>query len=150
MNLYDLPLVNACLNGVSTVLLSAGWWFIRNDRKTQHILCMIGAMLTSTVFLCSYLYYHAHAGRIHFTETGLIRPVYFFILLTHTVAAAVVLPLVIITLVPVIRRRWDKHRRIARWTMPVWLYVSVTGVLVYLMLYVWFPSAELATRALEL
>jgi putative membrane protein len=146
MTLYDLPLVNACLNGISATLLSFGWMFIRKGRKTPHIVCMIVAILTSTLFLGSYLYYHAHAGSIRFTAQGPVRPLYFIILLTHTVLAAAVVPLVLLTVVPAIRQRWEKHRRIAKWTLPVWLYVSVTGVVIYLMLYVWFPSAELADR----
>ena len=98
------------------------------------------------LFLVGYLVYHAHVGErsTHFTATGIIRPIYFTMLISHILLAFVTLPLVIVTLVPVFRRRWDRHRRIARWTMPIWLYVSVTGVLVYLMLYKWFPAPNLA------
>jgi putative membrane protein len=107
---------------------------------------MIPALLSSTLFLVGYLVYHAHVGErsTHFTAHGIIRPIYFTMLISHILLAFVTLPLVIVTLVPVFRRRWDRHTRIARWTMPIWLYVSVTGVLVYLMLYKWFPPANLA------
>jgi putative membrane protein len=143
MSLRDLPLLNASLNSITTCLLLAGWWFIRRDRKPQHIACMAAALVTSTLFLVSYLYYHAHAGSIRFTATGPVRPVYFAILISHTILAAAVVPLVIATVIPAFRARYDRHRRLARWTLPIWLYVSTTGVLVYLMLYRWWPSAEI-------
>ena len=107
---------------------------------------MITAFVSSTFFLAGYLIYHAHVGEksIRFTAPGYRAPIYFPMLISHILLAFVTLPLVILTLIPVFRRRWDKHRRIARWTMPIWLYVSVTGVLVYLMLYKWFPPPSLA------
>ena len=143
MTISDLPALNATLNGVSTVLISAGWYFIRRGYWRRHIACMITAIISSGCFLTSYLIYHAHVGEksTQFTAQGIIRPLYFTMLISHILLAIAILPLVIITLVPVFRRRWDKHRRIGRWTMPIWLYVSVTGVLVYLMLYHWFPPA---------
>ena len=146
MTLRDLPTLNAGLNTLTTLLLLAGWWFIRQDRKPQHIASMALALVTSTTFLASYLYYHAHAGSIRFTATGWIRPVYFAVLISHTLLAMAVVPMVIATVVPALRARFDRHRRMARWTLPIWLYVSVTGVLVYLMLYVWWPSAEIPPR----
>ena len=135
MSISDLPALNASLNAISTVFISAGWYAIRRNYWRQHIACMIAALLTSIAFLTSYLIYHAHAGSVRFTAQGIVRPIYFTILLTHVLLAFVILPLVIVTVVPVFRRRWDKHRRLGRWTMPIWLYVSVTGVIVYLMLY---------------
>lgn len=143
MTYSELPALNATLNALSTVFLSAGWLLIRRNFWRQHIACMIAALITSSAFLTSYLIYHAHAGSVRFTAPGIVRPIYFTILITHVLLAFTILPLVIITLVPVFRRRWDKHRRIGRWTMPLWLYVSVTGVIVYLMLYRWFPSSAI-------
>ena len=107
---------------------------------------MITAVISSTLFLVSYITYHLHVGErsTHFTAQGAVRYFYFAILISHILLAAITLPLVMLTLVPALRRRWDPHRRIGRWTMPIWLYVSVTGVLVYLMVYVWFPPANLA------
>ena len=139
MTISELPALNATLNATSTVFIAAGWYLIRRGCWRQHIACMLVALATSTAFLVSYLTYHAHAGSVRFTADGVVRPIYFTILITHVLLAFTILPLVIVTLVPVLRRRWDKHRRIGRWTMPVWLYVSVTGVIVYLMLYRWFP-----------
>ena len=141
----DLPAINASLNLISTLFLSAGWYFIRSGYWRRHVACMIPALVSSTLFLVGYVVYHAHVGErsTHFTAQGIIRPIYFTMLISHIILAAVTLPLVIVTLVPVFRKRWDRHRRIARWTMPIWLYVSVTGVLVYLMLYKWFPPVTL-------
>ena len=143
MSISDLPALNASLNAFSTVFISAGWYLIRRGFWRQHIACMIVALVSSAAFLTSYLIYHTHAGSVRFTAPGIVRPIYFTILITHVLLAFTVLPLVIATLVPVFRRRWDKHTRIARWTMPVWLYVSVTGVIVYFMLYRWFPPVGL-------
>ena len=143
MTISDLPALNASLNGFSTVFIAAGWYFIRRGFLRQHIACMITAIVSSTAFLVSYLIYHAHTGSTRFTAEGIVRPIYFTILLTHVLLAFTVLPLVVITVVPVFRRRWDKHRRMGRWTMPIWLYVSVTGVVVYFMLYQWFRPSGL-------
>jgi uncharacterized membrane protein YozB (DUF420 family) len=107
---------------------------------------MIGALLTSTAFLTCYLIYHFNVHSIRFTAGGAARWIYYFILLTHVVLAMAVLPMVIMTVVPALRQRYERHRRLGGWTMPIWLYVSVTGVIVYLMLYKWFPSDELKTR----
>lgn len=144
MSVADLPAVNATLNSTCTLLLLAGWWFIKHERKTPHIVCMASALVVSAAFLTCYVYYHYHAGSVKFTAEGIVRPVYFFILITHVVLAAAIVPLVLMTVIPALRARFDRHRKWARITLPLWLYVSVTGVIVYLMLYVWFPSAQLA------
>jgi putative membrane protein len=146
MQIEDFPLVNASLNAASTVLIAAGWIFIRRERKGPHIVCMISALITSTAFLTCYLIYHFNVHSIKFTAGGLASWIYYSILLTHVVLAVVVLPMVIMTVIPALRQRFDRHRRMGRWTMPVWLYVSVTGVIVYMMLYKWFPSDELKMR----
>jgi uncharacterized membrane protein YozB (DUF420 family) len=132
------PVINASLNGGSTVLLLTGRWLIGQRRIAAHRLVMLAALATSTLFLISYLYYHYHVGSVHFQGTGWSRPLYFTILISHVTLAVVIVPLVIITLSRALRERFDKHRAIARWTFPLWLYVSVTGVLVYFMLYHWF------------
>jgi uncharacterized membrane protein YozB (DUF420 family) len=129
------PAVNATLNGSSAVLLLIGRWFFGRGRISIHRAFMIAALVTSSAFLVSYLYYHAHVGSVHFQGQGWSRPVYFSILISHTILAAVVVPMVIITLSRALRERFDRHRAIARWTFPVWMYVSVTGVIVYVMLY---------------
>jgi len=131
----ELPALNATLNAISAVLLTTGWILIRRGHWRQHRAVMIAAFCTSVLFLVSYLTYHAHAGSKHFTGQGPIRAVYFTILLTHTVLAAAIVPLVLITLSRGLRSRFDRHRAIARWTIPLWMYVSVTGVIVYWMLY---------------
>ncbi len=144
MSIHQLPSINALLNFLSTVFILAGWWFIHHQRKQLHIAAMITAVITSTIFLACYLYYHFHTHVItHFTATGIVRPLYFTLLISHVLLAFAVPPLVICTLIPAIRSRFDKHRRIAKWTLPIWLYVSVTGVLVYLMLYQWFPPSKI-------
>jgi len=131
----DLPAVNATLNAVAAVLLATGWILIRRGRFRAHRAVMITAFCTSVLFLISYLTYHAHIGSKHFPGTGAIRVVYFTILLTHTVLAAAIVPLVLVTLSRGLSARYDRHRAIARWTLPLWMYVSVTGVVVYYMLY---------------
>ena len=131
----SLPTLNAVLNGASAVLVASGIVLIRRQRREAHKFVMLGAVLTSALFLTSYLVYHAHAGVMRFAAQGWPRLVYFTILTSHTVLAAVVVPLVLVTLVRALRGRFDRHRASARWTYPVWLYVSVTGVVIYLMLY---------------
>ncbi|MFN2474725.1 MAG: DUF420 domain-containing protein [Chthoniobacterales bacterium] len=143
MTISDLPALNATFNAISTVFISVGWYLIRRGHWRRHVACMITALISSTGFLVGYLIYHANVGEKSSGYSGWTAAIYFPMLATHVLLAIATLPLVIITLVPVFRRRWDKHRRIARWTMPIWLYVSVTGVLVYLMLYRWFPPAGL-------
>ena len=135
MSITDLPALNATLNGVATVLLVLGYRHIRRREIAQHRRCMIAAFVTSILFLVSYVVYHANIGSRPFGGQGAIRVVYLTILFTHVVLAAIVPPLAIVTLVRGLQARYDKHRRIARWTFPIWLYVSITGVIVYLMLY---------------
>ena len=130
-----LPGLNASLNLLSTVLLTVGWFFIRRRQIERHRACMIAAFVTSALFLTSYLIYHANVGSVPFQGQGAIRVAYFAILITHIVLAAMILPLALMTLSRALSRRFDRHRRIARWTLPIWLYVSVTGVVIYLMLY---------------
>jgi putative membrane protein len=139
VEIADLPVVNACLNATSTVLLLIGYRFIRTGRRVAHKRTMLSALVTSSLFLISYLVYHYNVGSVRFTGTGVIRGVYFAILVSHTILAATVPPLAIVTLVRALRERFDKHRRIARWTLPIWLYVSITGVAVYVMLYRLYP-----------
>ncbi len=133
--LSALPTLNAALNGASACLLSLGFLCIRRKRVAAHRACMLSAFGTSSIFLVSYLTYHYHVGSVPFRGQGWIRPAYFAILISHTFLAAATVPLALITLVRALRGRFDRHARIARWTLPVWLYVSVTGVLVYWMLY---------------
>lgn len=135
MSLSDLPALNATLNATSAVLLLTGYAFIRRGHVRRHRAAMISACVVSTLFLTSYVIYHANAGSKPFTGRGPIRALYFTILLTHVVLAAAVPPLALITLWRGLRARFDRHVAIARWTLPIWMYVSVTGVIVYLMLY---------------
>lgn len=135
-----LPTLNACLNATSALLLILGFYFIRQRNIAAHRACMATAFGVSVLFLISYLTYHATAGTTRFTGQGVVRFVYFTILITHTVLAALIPVLAIITLRRALRGQYDKHRRLARWTLPAWLYVSVTGVIVYLMLYHLYPS----------
>lgn len=135
MDLTILPTVNACLNTTTTLLLVAGLVLIKRGKKDVHKAVMLSACATSTLFLISYLYYHYHHGSTKFMGQGPIRPVYFFILITHTVLAAVIVPLILKTLFHAFRGEFPKHAGIARLTLPLWLYVSVTGVVVYWMLY---------------
>ncbi len=135
MTLSDLPALNATLNGSAAILLLIGYRFIRRGEIRRHRATMLSACTVSTAFLTSYVIYHANIGSKPFTGQGPIRTVYFAILLTHVVLAATVLPLALITVIRGLRGRFDRHRAIARWTFPIWLYVSVTGVVVYLMLY---------------
>jgi putative membrane protein len=134
-DVHSLPAVNAVLNATSTILLVAGFAFIRAKRVAAHRACMIAALVSSTLFLTSYLTYHAQVGSVRFPGQGAARTIYLSILLTHTVLAATVPVLALITLSRALRRRFPAHRRIARWTLPIWLYVSVTGIVVYWMLY---------------
>jgi len=135
LSIADLPALNATLNGISAILLTTGYILIRQRRIALHRLCMLSAFGTSTLFLISYLIYHAHVLSRPFTGQGPIRYVYYTILLTHVVLAAIILPMALITLSRALKRHFPRHKAIARWTLPIWLYVSVTGVIVYLMLY---------------
>jgi uncharacterized membrane protein YozB (DUF420 family) len=134
-SIHDLPAVNATLNAVSGVLLLVGYALIRARRIEQHRAVMIAAFITSSLFLICYVVYHAEVGSVRFTRQGFVRPLYFTILVSHVTLAATVPPLAIITLSRGLKARYAEHRRIARWTFPIWLYVSVTGVLVYVLLY---------------
>ena len=135
LSLTDLPDVNAALNGTSALLLASGYLCIRRRMVTAHKACMVSAFVLSTLFLVSYLTYHYHVGSVAFGGQGWIRRAYFAILISHTVLAATIVPLAAVTLTRGLRGRFSKHVRIARWTLPLWLYVSVTGVVVYWMLY---------------
>ena len=135
MSIHDLPAVNATLNAAAAILLVWGYVLIRRRSIAAHRKVMLAAFATSSLFLACYLIYHLNVGSVRFLRTGAIRTVYLSILATHTVLAVTVPPLAIVTLNRGLRERFDRHRRIARWTLPVWLYVSVTGVIVYLMLY---------------
>jgi uncharacterized membrane protein YozB (DUF420 family) len=140
MDYSILPHVNALLNATSGLLLLAGFYFISRRRITAHLRCMTAAFAVSCIFLVSYLVYHYQHGDTKFTGEGFIRPVYFTILATHVILAIVIVPLVLVTLVRAWRGDFRRHRRIARWTFPLWLYVSATGVVVYLMLYHLYPA----------
>ena len=148
MTFSDLPLVNACLNGLSAVFLTIGYVLVRRGRVEAHRSFMLAAVITSALFLICYLTYHGHLayvqhrGPTRFLEPPWFRPIYLGILLTHTLLAVVILPMIIITLSRALRRRFDRHRVIARWTWPLWMYVSVTGVVIYLLLYQVFPQRQ--------
>lgn len=135
MTTADLPHLNAALNAIAAVLLTTAWFLIRAGRIQAHRNTMLAAFATSALFLTSYVVYHAQVGSRPFTGTGVLRTIYFAILIPHVILAAAVLPLAIVTLRRGLRRDDDRHRRIARWTLPIWLFVSVTGVIVYGMLY---------------
>jgi uncharacterized membrane protein YozB (DUF420 family) len=140
VSLADLPAVNACLNATSTVLLTVGYVFIKQGKQVAHRNCMVAAVFTSALFLTSYLIYHYNAGRTTFANPAWFRPIYLVILLTHTVLAVVIVPMVLVTVFHAIRKNWEPHKRIARWTWPIWMYVSITGVVIYLLLYQIFPQ----------
>ncbi|HEV2708403.1 MAG TPA: DUF420 domain-containing protein [Pyrinomonadaceae bacterium] len=140
MNNSVLPHLNASLNATSGLLLLAGFFFIRRRRVTAHLVCMGAALCVSALFLVSYLIYHYNYGSVKFTGQGAARQVYFAVLLTHTVLAVVIVPLILLTVRRAVRGEFRLHRRLARWTYPLWLYVSATGVVVYLMLYHLYPA----------
>lgn len=135
-----LPHLNATLNATSAILLIFGYYFIKRGRVVAHRRCQMSAVVTSVLFLISYLVYHYHHGATRFPGQGIVRPFYFTLLTTHTVLAVVIVPFVVVTVLRARRGDFVRHRRIARWTLPMWLYVSITGVLVYLMLYHLYPS----------
>jgi len=146
MSIYDLPAVNASLNGLSAIFLTLGFIFVKRGNKIAHRNCMISAFVTSIIFLSCYLTYHGylayelHRGPTRFLNPEWFRPIYLSILITHTILAIVIVPMILITLSRALRERFDAHKRIARWTWPLWMYVSVTGVIVYLLLYKIFPQ----------
>src|SRR5262245_7636621 len=135
IGIADLATVNAGLNATAAVLIGTGFYFIKRKNIQGHKACMIAATVVSAIFLTSYLIYHYNVGSVRFTKQGWVRNVYFPLLLTHTILAAIALPMVLRTLFLAVKGRFGNHVRIARWTFPVWMYVSVTGVIVYLMLY---------------
>jgi putative membrane protein len=135
VSVTDLPALNATLNASSTVLLITGYVLIRRGDRRRHKACMIAALVMSALFLTSYVIYHAQVGSVPFKRTGWIRTAYFAVLIPHVILAAAIVPPILITVSRGLSAKYDKHRRIARWTLPLWLYVSVTGVIVYLMLY---------------
>lgn len=148
MSIYDLPAVNASLNGLSAVLLTAGFVCIRQKKINAHRACMFSAFCVSVVFLICYLTYHTylavvlHRGPTHFLNPPWFRPIYLAILISHTILAMVIVPLILITLFLALTRRFDKHKKIAPWTLSLWMYVSLTGVVVYLLLYQIFPQKQ--------
>src|SRR5215813_8311140 len=144
--MFSHAALNATLNGATSVLLTAGYVAIRSGKVALHKALMISAFVVSTAFLISYLAYHYRVGHVAFQGQGWIRPVYFTLLLTHTVLAAVIVPMIIITIRRAWLERFDKHRIIARWTLPLWIYVSVTGVIVYLMVYQLYGAPTTAVR----
>lgn len=138
MTVEDLPTLYTCFNAAALLHIILGLVLIKKNARGAHIASMVSALVFSAAFLGCYLYYHFTAGHVKFAGTGWSRPVYFALLVTHIPLAALNLPMVILTVIPALRSRFDAHRRLARWTVPVWTYVSVTGVLIYLMCYVWF------------
>ena len=135
VTIADLPALNATLNALSAIFITAGYLLIKRGDRVLHKRCMLAALATSTAFLVSYVTYHANVGSRPFPGVGITRAIYFAILITHVVLAAVILPLALTTTARGLRAQYDRHVRIARWTLPLWLYVSVTGVVIYLMLY---------------
>jgi putative membrane protein len=146
MSIYDLPAINASLNGLSAIFLTCGFIFIRQKKIVAHRNCMISAFCTSVIFLICYVIYHSyryyvlHIGPTKFVNPEWFRPIYLTILISHTILAIVIVPMILITLSRALREKFDKHKKIARWTWPLWMYVSVTGVIVYWLLYVKFPQ----------
>ena len=155
MSIYSLPAVNATLNALSAVFLTCGFVFIKRGNKIAHRNCMVSAFVTSVVFLACYLTYHGylavvlHRGRRRFLNPPWFRPIYLTILITHTILAMVIVPLILRTLWLAKKQRFEAHKKIARWTWPLWMYVSVTGVVVYLLLYQIFPQAVTGIRKLS-
>jgi putative membrane protein len=141
MTISDLPAVNASLNALSTVFLTLGYIFIKRQKRDAHRNCMVAAFITSTIFLACYLTYHFNVKAVtKFQGQGMARPIYFFILITHIILAVAIVPMILVTLNRALKQRWELHKKISRWTWPLWMYVSVTGVIVYMMLYQWFPA----------
>lgn len=143
MTVADLPTVNATLNGLCTILLTAGFVFIKQGKKEAHMKCMIAAFVTSAVFLCCYLYYHFNTQVVtSFQNPAWFRPIYLTILITHTILAVVILPMIMMTFSRALKAKYELHKKIAKWTWPLWMYVSTTGVIIYLLLYQIFPQAK--------
>ena len=142
MSINDLPAVNASLNAISTILLTIGFIQIKRGNQTMHRNCMVAALVTSTLFLICYVIYHKYAGHTRFTNPEWFRPIYLFILATHVPLAALQVPLILVTFAHAMRGQFETHKRFARWTFPIWMYVSVTGVVIYFLLYHIFPQAR--------
>jgi putative membrane protein len=142
MTIQDLPLINACLNALATVFLTLGFIHIKRGNKITHRNCMISAFVTSAVFLTCYLIYHYNTGSTKFVEPAWFKPIYLTILITHIILAVVILPLIFMTLSRALKERFPQHKKIAKWTWPLWMYVSITGVLIYLLLYQIFPQPK--------
>lgn len=140
MSLRMLPTLNAILNATSGILIIIGYVMIRRGKVNAHRACMIGAVTASIIFLISYIIYHFNVGATRFAGTGWSRPFYFTVLISHTILAVVLAPVVVVTLRRALKGDFKRHLKIARWTFPMWVYVSITGVIVYFMLYHWFPS----------
>ena len=138
MSIEALPSINATLNGLATILLALGYFFIKNKDKKNHIKCMVSALVVSTLFLTCYLVYHYHAGSKKFPELGWIKTLYLVILIPHIILAAVMVPMILKTFWHAFKKEWESHKKIARLTFPIWMYVSITGVVIYFMLYHWF------------
>jgi len=141
MSVSDLPALNASLNALSAILLTAGFIFIKRGEKTAHRNCMIAAFVVSAIFLVSYLTYHAQVGHTSFQEPAWFRPIYLAILIPHVLLAGLIVPMILAALWFAFRGTFEKHRRIARWTWPLWMFVSITGVIIYLLLYQIFPQS---------
>lgn len=142
MSIDDLPAVNATLNAISTILLTIGFVQIKRGNQKTHRNCMVAALVTSTLFLICYVIYHKYEGHTRFTDPEWFRPIYLFILATHVPLAALQVPLILITFTQAVRGQFETHKRFARWTFPIWMYVSVTGVVIYFLLYHIFPQAR--------
>ena len=146
MTFTDLPAVNASLNGLSVVFLTAGYIFIKRQNKTAHRNCMVSALITSSAFLACYLYYHFRMQQVYgdahtrFLNPAWFRPIYLTLLFTHLIGAFLIVPLVLMTVSRAVKQRFELHKKIARWTWPIWMYVSVTGVVIYFLLYQIFPQ----------
>jgi len=140
IEIADLPHLNASLNAATLILVTSGYFLVRRKRIAAHRACMLSALAVAVLFLISYVIYHYHAGSTRFMGTGIVRPVYFFILTTHVVLAAAIVPLAAFTARLGLKNQIERHKRIARWTLPIWIYVSVTGLLVYAFLYRLYPS----------
>lgn len=138
MTVFDLPKLYTCFNACALLGIVLGLIFIKAGRRRAHIVSMSVALLFSAAFLVCYIYYHYQAGHVVFARQGLVRTVYLSILFSHIPLAVINLPMIILTVVPALRRRFDRHKRLAKWTVPIWIYVSVTGIIVYLMCYEWY------------
>lgn len=144
MTVHDIPAFNATFNGIAGVFLAFGYYFIKRGKRIAHRNCMIAAVCSSLLFLTGYVTYHIvlHGGVTRFLNPPWFRPIYLTILVTHLILAIAIVPMIIITLSRALRERFDKHKKIARWTWPLWMYVSVTGVLIYVLLYIKFPQHQ--------